>query len=192
MKPALAALLALAPLVIVACKDDPPTAPEQSPTAVTAAPLADRGSDRDSDGSRGRSSRIVGVLSSNGVAAGTFTGRVKLRDFVVEDNRLIAVGEVDGVARLANGATARIDQRFRTPVRLPLTTAAGPNDGSWQVMQVQGGCSVVRVQIGEISVSVLGTALGLTLAPISLDVSLGTLIGSLLCGLLQLQLPAIA
>ena len=183
MRPSLPTLVALMLPMAVGCKDSAPTSAEESATASDVVPSMHRGSDHQGPTNRGRS-HTVGVrgLLSDG---GTFVGVIRFREFVEENNQLIAVGEISGRARRADGRLGRVDQPFRTAVsRLTTTAASGVSTyESWQLVPAQG-CSLLFIELAGINVSVLGGTLGLTVSPIAVDLTLGGLLGTLLCGLL--------
>jgi hypothetical protein len=184
MRLTLAALTALLAMMLMACERGT-TAVERS-AAVTGldAPATDRARDDDDDErALGRAFHVSGSLSDGG----TFTGKIRFREFNVENDQLIALGEISGRARRADGRRARVDQTFKTPVKL--TTGGGPSPGALQVSPAQARqCSVLLLQLGVIRLNVLGSNLQLNVSLISIDLTAAGLLGSLLCGLLLLQL----
>lgn len=99
----------------------------------------------------------------------TFAGVFNITKFVVQDGNLVATGTLTGTVRDAAGAVVgTINQALTLPVLL---------GGS------RGTCEILDLQIGAISLNLLG--LQIDLAPISLVITAvsgpGNLLGNLLC-----------
>jgi len=87
--------------------------------------------------------------------AGTFAGTLDIHRFVARDRALFALGTING------------------------TQSA---DGAVSIQQAAQDCQILHLAFGGITLDVLGITL--QLSPIALDLNLGGLLGSILCGLL--------
>jgi hypothetical protein len=148
----------------------------------------DRGPD-DDDERTGRAIPVRGSL----MEGGSFTGRVEQLELTPQKSQVVpgqfsfdARGKISGRVRRANGTKARIDQTFETVVTL--TSAAASRGAAFQVTPAQAQpCSVLVIEFGVIAVQVLQGTLNLKLSLISIDLTANGLLGSLLCGLVQLR-----
>jgi hypothetical protein len=139
--------------------------------------------------SRGAAGAVSGIPVSGTFidldGAGTFTGTLDIERFVERDRALFAIGTIDGTLTSALGATRSVTDQ---PVRLPVTgvsVGSSPRlsaEGSVSTQQVAQECQILHLEFGGITLDVLGIML--QLSPIALDLSLGGLLGSILCGLL--------
>ena len=121
---------------------------------------------------------------NDGNGPGTFSGTLDITRFEGRGGTLVAVGTIDGTLTNALGLTSSIADR---PVSLPVTnasvgTSAGPSASAVTTQQAAQDCQILHLDFGGITLDVLG--IGLTLSPISLDLTLSGLLGNLLCGLL--------
>lgn len=110
---------------------------------------------------------LVPVVFSS--AAGSFNGVFNVTNFIVQNGQLVATGTLTGTVRDAAGnVIGNITQALTLPVLL---------GGS------RGTCEILDLQIGAISLNLLG--LQIDLAPISLVITAqqgpGNLLGNLLC-----------
>src|SRR6266550_3564039 len=107
---------------------------------------------------------------NDGTGPGTFSGTLDISRFEGRGGAL--------------GATSSIADR---PVSLPVTNvsvaaAKSPTSAPVTIQQAAQDCQILHLDFGGITLDVLG--IGLTLSPISLDLTLSGLLGNLLCGLL--------
>ena len=151
---------------------------------------------------------VSGVLSDGGTFAGTFTAR---RLSIDEATRQLSMtGILSGVATLADGSTENVTQLFTTTLDMTSSRNMSSNDVKMHnvsqvpgcevtagtsmfqqasyVRQVQASCDVLFLDLGPISLDLLG--LTVDLSQVILDVNAvtgpGNLLGNLLCGLLGL------
>jgi hypothetical protein len=113
----------------------------------------------------------VAVVPISGTTAdgGSFTGTMTVTDVAMQDGQAVALGTVSGTLTDANGNVAG------TVVDAP---AAAP------IQQQQAGtCTLLSLSIGPFDINVAGLVI-VHIEPIALDVSLGGILGNLLCGLL--------
>ena len=112
---------------------------------------------------------IGGVVSG---LAGTFEGTATISRFLVRDGQMLAVGTMTGAIRDEAG----------TIVRSVVTTFEAP------VTQAQATCGILHLELGPISLNLLGLAINTNL--IVLDISAvpspGNLLGNLLCAVANL------
>jgi hypothetical protein len=97
---------------------------------------------------------------------------------------LVAAGKIDGTLTNALGVTSSVAD---LPVSLPVTNvsfaaAESPISAPVAIQQAAQACQILHLNFGGITLDVLG--IGLTLSPISLDLTLSGLLGNILCGLL--------
>jgi len=117
--------------------------------------------------------------------AGTFAGTLDIQRFVARDRALFAVGTINGTLTSALGVTQSVTDQ---PVSLPVTAVSvgsAPRRsaaGSVSTQQAAQNCQILHLDFGGITLDVLGVTV--QLSPISLDLNLGGLLGSILCGLL--------
>ncbi len=121
---------------------------------------------------------------NDGTGPGTFSGTLDISRFEGRGGALVALGTIDGTLTNALGVTSSIADR---PVSLPVTNvsvaaAKSPTSAPVTIQQAAQDCQILHLDFGGITLDVLG--IGLTLSPISLDLTLSGLLGNLLCGLL--------
>jgi hypothetical protein len=112
---------------------------------------------------------VTGTFA-NADGPGGFAGSLSIDTFEIRNGRLFALGTVSGTMTDALGRTTAA----------PARSVAVPVDGVQQIQQ--GGCQLVHLDLGATTLIVLG--IEVALSPITLDVSLGGLLGTLLCSLL--------
>src|SRR2546423_873214 len=101
--------------------------------------------------------------------AGKFVGTLSIDSFATRNGQLVALGSVTGTMTDALGRTTAVPaQSVTVPVH-----AVGVE---------QEGCQIVHLDLGSLSLTVLG--IEINLSPLKLDVNLGGLLGSILCPLL--------
>ena len=100
------------------------------------------------------------------LGGGTFSGVLALTSFAVQNGQLVAVGTLTGILTDAAGIATSIVSNIALPVSIGATT-----------------CQILHVDIGPISLNLLG--LQVNLSRIVLDVTAqtgaGNLLGNLLC-----------
>jgi len=121
---------------------------------------------------------------NDGSGAGTFSGTLDISRFQGRGGALVAVGTIDGTLTNALGVTISVAD---LPVSLPVLNvsvgaSAGAPASAVTTQQAAQDCQILHLDFGGITLDVLG--IGLTLSPISLDLTLSGLLGNLLCGLL--------
>jgi hypothetical protein len=134
-------------------------------TAVVAAPLTAAAQ------GQGPSKSLSLPVTGTG-AAGTFVGTFQLQRFAVNDGALVAVGLLTGtLTNTTTGATTTIARSFALPA-----------------VVTQATCDILHVDIGPISIDLLG--LQIDLSRIVLDITAqagaGNLLGNLLCAVANL------
>jgi hypothetical protein len=169
---------------VLACGGNTGTSPVERSSSITADvdPSLDRERDDDRDREHVRVFAVTGVLSDGG----SFRGKLRLHGFSAENGALVAHGELAGLATTAKGARARVHKTLSQAVEIG--TAASPSPGSFQITPAQvQPCSVLTFGFGVIAIQVLQNTLDLTLSLISIDLTASNVLGSLLCGLVQLR-----
>jgi hypothetical protein len=120
---------------------------------------------------------------NDGNGTGTFSGTLDISRFQGRTGVLVAVGTIDGTLTNALGITSSVaDLPVSLPVNVSVGTSAGPAARAVTTQQAAQDCQILHLDFGGITLNVLG--IGLTLSPISLDLTLSGLLGNLLCGLL--------
>jgi hypothetical protein len=114
----------------------------------------------------------IATVPVNGTTTGggVFVGTMDVSSFAVQGGQLVAIGTVSGAVTDAAGNTIQIVDA--EPLAAPIQQA-----------QQVGDCTLVSFSIGPIDLNVLGIVL-VHVEPIAVEVGLGGLVGSLLCGLL--------
>ncbi len=110
---------------------------------------------------------VTGSVTVNGVVTDTLTGVLSITRFAVQNGQLVAIGQLTGtITNVTTGLVRNITQL----ITLPVTPG-------------QATCDILNLQIGAISLELLG--LNVDLAPISLVITAtqgaGNLLGNLLC-----------
>ncbi len=110
------------------------------------------------------------VRNADGIVTNTFAGVLDITRFAVQNGQIVAIGQLTGsITNLATGVVTTITSQLIT---LPVTPG-------------QATCDILNLQIGAISLTLLG--LNVDLAPISLVITAtqgaGNLLGNLLCAI---------
>ena len=126
---------------------------------------------------------VTGTFTDAG-GAGTFAGTLTLERFASRDRALVAIARLSGTLTDAAGGTRSITDQ---EIVLPVTNVAvqgGPQSQAAPIetQQAQQECQILHLEFGGITLAVLGVQL--SLSPIVLDLSLGGILGGVLCGLL--------
>jgi hypothetical protein len=131
------------------------------------------------------SSIPVSGTFSDANGPGTFSGTLDIARIQARQGALVAIGTIDGTLTNALGATTSVANQ---PVSLPVTnvgvggSAQPSTDAPITTQQAAQECQILHLEFGGITLDVLG--IGVTLSPITLDVTLSGLLGGILCGLL--------
>jgi len=122
---------------------------------------------------------------NDGSGPGTFSGTLDISRFEARQGALVATGTINGVLTNALGVATPVVNR---PVTLPVTNV-GVGGGAQPsaaapitTQQAAQDCQILHLEFGGITLDVLG--IGVTLSPITLDLTLSGLLGGILCGLL--------
>ena len=122
---------------------------------------------------------------NDGSGPGTFSGTLDISRFEARQGALVATGTINGVLTNALGVATPVVNR---PVTLPVTNV-GVGSGAQPsaaapitTQQAAQDCQILHLEFGGITLDVLG--IGVTLSPITLDLTLSGLLGGILCGLL--------
>jgi hypothetical protein len=149
---------------------------------------------------------VTGALSDGGSFAGTFTAR---RLSIDEATRQLSMtGVLTGIATRANGATENVTQLFTTTLDMTSSrnvSSSGVNarnvanaecDRSNETIyrqasmyrQVQASCDVLFLELGPLSLDLLGLTVDLNQVVLDINAvtGAGNLLGNLLCALLGL------
>ena len=122
---------------------------------------------------------------NDGSGPGTFSGTLDISRFEARQGALVATGTINGVLTNALGVATPVVNR---PVTLPVTNV-GVGSGAQPsaaapitTQQAAQDCQILHLEFGGITLDVLG--IGVTLSPVTLDLTLSGLLGGILCGLL--------
>jgi hypothetical protein len=184
-QPSVIALVTILVAALAACGGDTGTSPLERSSAMTvdAEPSLDRDRDDDRERERVRVFSVTGALSDGG----SFRGKLRLHGFSGEGGELVAHGDLSGWATTSRGQRARVQKALMQPVQIGTAARVSPRSFELSPAQVQP-CSVLTIGFGVISIQVLQNTLDLTLSLISIDLTSSGVLGSLLCGLVQLRL----
>jgi hypothetical protein len=157
--------------------------------AVPAAPaLAEQGKGRGHDRDRPAPQLDVPVT---GIAGGnTFAGTMSISRFAIENQKLVAIGQITGAVKDANGRVVRaVISSVSVPVSKNSTGTVGGGGGcSDEEAVVQQGCEVLSLVLGPLDLDLLG--LVIELDTVVLDITAvpgaGNLLGNLLCAIVGL------
>src|SRR5216117_303794 len=122
------------------------------------------------------SAQLVVPLTGTVAGGGAFSGAFSIARFEVQQGKINAVGMIAGVGSVVLGPTA-----------LPVTAISGEAlpSGSGIITQQQAGCEVLHLQIGGLTLDLLG--LQVALSPVTLDIVGGSgPLGSLICEIVAL------
>ncbi len=119
--------------------------------------------------------KAIPVTGTN-TTGGAFTGVLDITKFAVKNGGVVAIGTLNGtLTNTVNGVTTEVGKIVNQIVTLPVT----PGNAT---------CEILNLQIGAISLNLLG--LQIDLAPISLVITAqqgsGNLLGNLLCAVAKL------
>ena len=105
-----------------------------------------------------------------------FNGTYKVKRFVAEGGKVLAVGTLKGTFR---GRDVR-----RTGVKVPVSDTTFGGAGLAQTSQVPGVCEVLDLTLGPLDLRLLGLIVHLDTVHLDIDADpTGGLLGQLLCGL---------
>jgi hypothetical protein len=179
---AAAAAMLFTATAVTACNDQTPTGATKSPTVAEArAPRPNGGP-------------IVQAVSGPLSDGGSFVGTLTIKSFSYDGSTLIANGVLSGTATTATGAVTTItNQVYSAPAKLAgqasgATTLAATDATTQAVNSNGGGCDVLFLDLGPLSLDLLG--LTVDLSEVVLDINAvpgpGALLGNLLCAVLHL------
>ena len=131
------------------------------------------------------------VTAKNPEGTKSFAGTWVLSEFVVEGDTIYAVGQLTGDVMNKSG---KVTNSLNETVALPVIEATpdpatGSINGTRALQAVPDTCSVLRLVLGPIDLSLLGLNIfigGLEGGPLLIDINAtpgGGLLGDLLCGL---------
>ena len=110
-------------------------------------------------------------------AQGTFTGVLRITNFAVENNALVATGTVTGTLTGAGGAMTSIVRTVTLPVSTTSVKAAKT-----------AGCGILHLELGPLDLDLLGLVVHLDRVVLDLTAvpGAGNLLGNLLCSVVNL------
>ena len=116
---------------------------------------------------------------------GTFAGTVSISRFAIQNDKLVAIGQLVGTVRDSNGAYVRnVVSSVTMDVRKAPSGAAGCSDEASALQQ----CDVLNLVLGPLDLNLLG--LVIQLDTVVLDIfavpGAGNLLGNLLCAIVGL------
>jgi hypothetical protein len=161
-----------------------------APAALLPAPaLAAPGRPRGGNGLLLRNVRGAAGLVDPGTLAGRFRGDVLIQSLSINEatRQLSVQGLLTGIVKTPGGRARRITNQAFTATAT-LSGETGDDASAASRAQAQAVCQILNLDIGRITLDVLG--LVIDLAPVDLDVFArsgpGRLLGNLLCGLVGL------
>jgi hypothetical protein len=112
--------------------------------------------------------RLTGLpVSGTTSAGGTFKGVLNVKRFAVQNNRVVALGTLNGTVRNSAGKVmGTVHQAVTVPVAL-----------------IDPSCSILTLVIGPIHLNVLGLVVDVSQITVTITAQPGTLLGGLLCQL---------
>jgi len=107
---------------------------------------------------------VVGTVDGGG----TFSGALTIRRFVNQNGALTAIGTVTGIVTNAAGNATTVMSTFSTPVNI-----------------TQATCSILHLDLGPLSLNLLGLQVNLSevILDITAQTGAGNLLGNLLCAI---------
>ncbi|PYN65281.1 MAG: hypothetical protein DMD93_21380 [Candidatus Rokuibacteriota bacterium] len=130
------------------------------------------------------SAQLVVPLTGTVAGGGAFSGTFSIARFEVQQGKINAVGMIAGVV---TGLAGPVGSVVLGPTALPVTAISGEAlpSGSGIITQQQAGCEVLHLQIGGLTLDLLG--LQVALSPVTLDIVGGSgPLGSLICEIVAL------
>ena len=121
-------------------------------------------------------SHIKGTFGNGGTVTGTFTPR----RFLVNNDKLIAVGKVRATLTRASGKVVGTDTQR---VRIPVATIAGTAPVSRTSASMAVGCDILNLVLGPLDLDLLGLQVHLDKVVLNITAvpGAGNLLGNLLC-----------
>jgi hypothetical protein len=117
------------------------------------------------------------------IASGDFTGTLKITQFVLRDDRIVALGTVVG-SRTTDPASFAVQQ-----VAVPVKQITAGGSGA-QIAQI-GSCDILTLVLGPLHLDILGLVVDLNqvVLEITAQAGAGNLLGNLLCAIAGLLDP---
>jgi hypothetical protein len=135
-----------------------------------------------------KTSKVTGETDHGG----TFVGKYKVRNFVVRNDNVTAVGRLTGTLTKKSGATRDVAGRVRMPLNMAAsqarnTTAALPTASTTATPSVVS-CEILNLVLGPIDLDVLGLVIHLDRVVLHVTAvpGAGNLLGNLLCAVVGL------
>ncbi|HJU42755.1 MAG TPA: hypothetical protein VJ691_08065 [Vicinamibacterales bacterium] len=122
---------------------------------------------------------VTGVVQNVGSFAGTF----KISKFAIQDNTLVALGQLNGTITDTTGTVVRT---IVTNVAMPVANASGgAAGGSCDDASAAQGCDILNLVLGPLHLDLLGLVIDLNqvILTITATTGAGDLLGNLLCAI---------
>ena len=124
---------------------------------------------------------ITGVVQN----VGTFVGSFKISKFAIQDNTLVALGQLNGTVNDTAGTAIRT---IVTNIAMPVANASGgavAAGGSCDDASVTQGCDILNLVLGPLHLDLLGLVVDLNqvILTITATTGAGDLLGNLLCAI---------
>ncbi len=121
---------------------------------------------------------VSGVV--NGV--GTIAGTVAISRFAIQDQVLVAVGQLTGTVTDSNGTIVRT---IVTNVAMPVTKAPAAAAACSDEVSAQQSCDILNLILGPLHLDLLGLVIDLNqvVLDITAQAGAGNLLGNLLCAI---------
>jgi len=127
------------------------------------------------------------VTTTAGVPAGTFAGTVSISRFAIENERLVALGQLRGAV---TDPTGNVGSTIVTNVTMPVDNASGSPaaealascDGD---STAQAACDILNLVLGPLHLDLLGLVIDLNRVVLNITAQpgAGNLLGNLLCAI---------
>ena len=130
---------------------------------------------------------VAGPVQKDGVPAGTFAGTVKISRFAIQDEKLVALGQLTGAVTDTAG---NVGSTIITNVAMPVANASGAAVaeafGSCDSEStVQAACDILNLVLGPLHLDLLGLVIDLNQVVLNITAQpgAGNLLGNLLCAI---------
>jgi hypothetical protein len=139
-----------------------------------------RGHDRDNP-----APRLEVPITGLAEGVGTFAGTLSITRFAIENQRLVAVGQITGAVR---DTTGRVLRAVVSDVSVPVSKNASAAGGCSDEVSTQQACEILSLVLGPLNLDLLGLVIDLD--TVVLDITAvpgaGNLLGNLLCAIVGL------
>ena len=130
---------------------------------------------------------VNGPVQKDGVDAGTFAGTFAISRFAIQDERLVAIGQLTGAV---TDPTGKVGSTMVTNVAMPVANASGSPAAEAPAScdsdaTAQAACDILNLVLGPLHLDLLGLVIDLNQVVLNITAQpgAGNLLGNLLCAI---------